>query len=212
MILTGKHLIAGEWVAGEASFRSSPASGAARDYAVGTPAHVDRAVQAAEEAFWSYSALSRDARATFLDRIADEIEARGAEITEIGTQETGLPAARLDGERGRTTGQLRLFASHIRKGEYLDPRHDLALPDRKPLQRPDIRLIQRPIGPVAVFRRVELPAGLFHGRGRHGFGAGRRLPRGGQGPFCPSRHGRDRGTGGGLRPLRPAASIPACSA
>jgi NADP-dependent aldehyde dehydrogenase len=157
MILTGKHLIAGEWVAGEASFRSSPASGAARDYAVGTPAHVDRAVQAAEEAFWSYSALSRDARATFLDRIADEIEARGAEITEIGTQETGLPAARLDGERGRTTGQLRLFASHIRKGEYLDPRHDLALPDRKPLPRPDIRLIQRPIGPVAVFGASNFP-------------------------------------------------------
>jgi NADP-dependent aldehyde dehydrogenase len=157
MILTGKHLIAGEWVAGEASFRSSPASGAARDYAVGTPAHVDRAVQAAEEAFWSYSALSRDARATFLDRIADEIEARGAEITEIGTQETGLPAARLDGERGRTTGQLRLFASHIRKGEYLDPRHDVALPDRKPLPRPDIRLIQRPIGPVAVFGASNFP-------------------------------------------------------
>jgi alpha-ketoglutaric semialdehyde dehydrogenase len=157
MTLTGKHLIAGEWVQGGQTFRSSPATGEAREYSVGTPAHVDRAVEAAEEAFWSFSALTRDARATFLDRIADEIEARGAAITEIGTSETGLPAARLEGERGRTTGQLRLFAAHIRKGNYLDPRHDAALPDRKPLPRPDIRLLQRPIGPVAVFGASNFP-------------------------------------------------------
>jgi NADP-dependent aldehyde dehydrogenase len=157
MTLTGKHLIAGEWVAGDATFRSSPASGEARDYAVGTPAHVARAVEAAEDAFWSYSALSREVRAAFLEKIADEIEARGAAITEIGTSETGLPAARLEGERGRTTGQLRLFAAHIRKEDYLDLRHDTALPDRKPLPRPDIRLIQRPIGPVAVFGASNFP-------------------------------------------------------
>ncbi len=156
-MLTGKHLIAGEWVAGDETFRSSPASGAARDYSVGTPIQVNTAVEAAEDAFWSFSTLSREARAAFLERIADEIEARAAEITEIGTSETGLPAARLDGERGRTTGQLRLFASHIRKGDYLDTRHDEALPDRKPLPRPDIRLVQRPIGPVAVFGASNFP-------------------------------------------------------
>jgi NADP-dependent aldehyde dehydrogenase len=114
-------------------------------------------VQAAEAAFPAFSALTREDRAAFLDRIADEIEARGAAITEIGTQETGLPAARLEGERGRTCGQLRLFASHIRKGEYLDRRHDPALPDRKPLPRPDLKLVQRPIGPVAVFGASNFP-------------------------------------------------------
>lgn len=124
---------------------------------MGTPAHVNSAVEAAKEAFWSYAALSREARAAFLDHIAHEIEARGASITEIGTAETGLPAARLEGERGRTTCQLRLFASHIRKGDFLDPRHDPALPDRKPLPRPDIRLIHRPIGPVAVFGASNFP-------------------------------------------------------
>jgi alpha-ketoglutaric semialdehyde dehydrogenase len=157
MTLTGKHLIAGVWVSGEATFRSSPAHGEAREYSVGTPADVDRAAKAAEDAFWSFSALTREARAAFLDRIADEIEARGPEITEIGTSETGLPAARLEGERGRTTGQLRLFAAHIRKGDYLDVRRDAALPDRKPLPRPDIRLVQRPIGPVAVFGASNFP-------------------------------------------------------
>jgi 2,5-dioxopentanoate dehydrogenase len=155
--LNGRHLIAGDWVQGKDSFRSSPATGEGLDFSVGTPADVDRAVTAAEEAFWSFSALSRDTRARFLDCIADEIEARGAAITQIGTAETGLPAARLEGERGRTTGQLRLFAAHIRKGDYLDPRRDAALPDRKPLPRPEIRLLQRPIGPVAVFGASNFP-------------------------------------------------------
>lgn len=156
-MLTGKHLIAGDWVSGEATFRSSPAYGEARDFSVGTPAYVDRAVHAAEQAFVSYGQTSREERAAFLERIADEIEARAIAITAIGTSETGLPAARLDGERGRTTGQLRLFAAHIRKGDYLDIRHDAALPGRKPLPRPDLKLLQRPIGPVAVFGASNFP-------------------------------------------------------
>lgn len=156
-MLTGNHLIAGHWVAGETTFKSSPATGEALTFSVGTPAHVDAAVQAAEAAFPSYSALTREARAAFLEKIADEIEARAAQITAIGTSETGLPAARLEGERGRTTGQLRLFAAHIRKGDYLDRRHDAALPDRKPAPRPDLKLVQRPIGPVAVFGASNFP-------------------------------------------------------
>jgi NADP-dependent aldehyde dehydrogenase len=153
----GNHLIAGTRLPGETTFRSDPAFGEAHDFAVGTPALVDRACQAAEEAFWSYGYTSREERAVFLDTIADEIEARGAAITEIGTQETGLAEARLQGERGRTTGQLRLFASHIRDGTYLDRRHDEALPERQPLPRPDLRMIQRPVGPVAVFGASNFP-------------------------------------------------------
>ncbi|HEX9857466.1 MAG TPA: aldehyde dehydrogenase family protein, partial [Paracoccaceae bacterium] len=156
-MLTGKHLIAGAWVAGDATFRSTPATGEGLDYAVGTPGHVAAAVEAAEAAFWSYSASSRAERASFLESIATEIEARGPEITAIGSAETGLPPARLEGERGRTTGQLRLFAAHIRQGDYLDRRIDAALPDRSPLPRPELRLIQRPIGPVAVFGASNFP-------------------------------------------------------
>ncbi len=153
----GTHLIAGTWVAGDATFTSEPAHGPSHSFAVGTPAFVDTACAAAEEAFWSYGYSSREDRAAFLNAIADEIEARGAQITEIGCQETGLPEARLEGERGRTTGQLRLFATHILKGDYLDRRHDEALPDRQPLPRPDIRMVQRPIGPVAVFGASNFP-------------------------------------------------------
>ncbi|MDO8883128.1 MAG: aldehyde dehydrogenase (NADP(+)) [Pseudotabrizicola sp.] len=156
-MLTGKHLIAGDWISGATTFASTPAHGPAHDFAVGTPALVDRAVMAAEAAFPSFAATPRADRAAFLDAIADEIDARGDAITEIGTQETGLPVARLQGERGRTTGQLRLFASHIRAGDYLDRRHDAALPDRQPLPRPDLKMIQRPIGPVAVFGASNFP-------------------------------------------------------
>ncbi|MEB3419319.1 aldehyde dehydrogenase (NADP(+)) [Salipiger marinus] len=153
----GKHLIAGAWVAGDTTFASEPAHGPVHQFSVGTPALVDEACRAAEEAFWTYGYTTREARAKFLHAIADEIEARAAQITEIGTQETGLPEGRLNGERGRTTGQLRLFAEHILKGDHLDRRHDSALPDRQPLPRPDIKLVQRPIGPIAVFGASNFP-------------------------------------------------------
>lgn len=156
-MIVGKHLIAGDWVSGDGTFSSHPVSGASRTYAVGTADIVDRACRTADDAFQAYRETSRDERAAFLEAIATEIDLRGAEITEVGSDETGLPAARLEGERGRTTGQLRLFADHIRKGDYLDRRHDAALPDRKPLPRSDLRMMQRPIGPVAVFGASNFP-------------------------------------------------------
>jgi NADP-dependent aldehyde dehydrogenase len=153
----GKHLIAGAWRETTLSFQSDPAHGAAHDFFVGTPDLINEACEAAEEAFSSYGHATVASRAAFLNAIADEIEAGGKQITEIGTQETGLPEARLEGERGRTVGQLRLFAEHILKGDYLDRRHDAALPDRAPLPRPDLKMIQRPIGPVAVFGASNFP-------------------------------------------------------
>ncbi|MBT9387033.1 aldehyde dehydrogenase (NADP(+)) [Pseudooceanicola sp. CBS1P-1] len=153
----GKHLIAGDWVATDAKFDNEPAEGAPMAFSMGTVELVNLACEAAEEAFWSYGYAPRAERAAFLNAIADEIEARADAITEIGCLETGLPAGRLQGERGRTTGQLRLFADHILKGAYLDLRHDPAMPDRAPMPRPDLKLIQRPIGPVAVFGASNFP-------------------------------------------------------
>lgn len=153
----GKHLIAGQWVDSLEHFSSSPAHGDAFSFSVGTVDQVNQAVLGAEAAFYEYSTTTRTQRAEFLNTIADEIEARAAAITEIGTSETGLPTARLEGERGRTCGQLRLFAQHIVSGDYLDRRHDQALPERQPLPRADLRLMQRPIGPVAVFGASNFP-------------------------------------------------------
>lgn len=128
----GKHLIAGAWVAGDATFTSAPATGRAFAFSAGRVEDISAAAQAAEEAFWSYGSARRQDRAVFLNTIADEIEKRAGAITEIGCAETGLPGIRLNGERGRTTGQFRLFAAHILKEDYLDQRHDEALPDRQP--------------------------------------------------------------------------------
>lgn len=153
----GKHLIAGNWIANDEKFTSEPAHGTGYDFSNGTPTLIDTAVKAAEEAFWFFGYSSRKDRALLLNTIADEIEARGDVITKIGSQETGLPEARLQGERGRTTGQLRLFSSHILAGDYLDRRHDEALPDRAPIPRSDLKMIQRPIGPVAVFGASNFP-------------------------------------------------------
>ncbi len=155
--MNGQHLIAGKWISGTSSFRSTPAHGPSHIFSVGNPELIDQAVQAAEDAFWEFSALPRSIRAELLNKIADEIDARGDALTEIATQESGLPEARIIGERGRTVGQLRMFASHIEQGEYLDCRQDEALPDRAPMARPEMQLMQRPIGPVAVFGASNFP-------------------------------------------------------
>ncbi|WP_417594796.1 aldehyde dehydrogenase (NADP(+)) [Oceanospirillum sp.] len=153
----GKHLIAGQWLASEDQFLSSPASGPAYSFSTGSIDLVNAAAEAAEAAFVEYGYTSRETRAHFLNVIADEIDARADAITEIGCSETGLPGARLIGERGRTVGQLRLFAQHILQGAYLDKRHDQAMPQREPLPRSDLKMMQRPIGPVAVFGASNFP-------------------------------------------------------
>lgn len=156
-MLTGKHLIAGQWVEGNTEIMNEPVTGEADRFAAGSVELVDLAAKKAEDAFWEYGYSTRASRAKFLREIAKQINERGDEITAIGCKETGLPEARLVGERGRTTSQLRLFADHIEAGAYLDRRFDEALPDRTPLPRPDLRLMQRPIGPVAVFGASNFP-------------------------------------------------------
>lgn len=126
-------------------------------FAVHGPAEVDAACAAAAAAFDVYRATSREERAAFLESIASEILAIGDDLIEAAMSESGLPRARLEGERGRTVGQLRLFADVVRKGAWQQLRIDPALPDRQPLPRPDIRLRMIPVGPVAVFGASNFP-------------------------------------------------------
>ena len=119
-------------------------------------ADVDRALEAAEGASDEYRQAPAAQRAAFLDRIAEEIE-RVGDLLDVAHKETALPAERLAGERARTAGQLRLFANLVREGSWVDARIDRALPDRKPLPKPDIRRMLIPIGPVAVFGASNFP-------------------------------------------------------
>ena len=119
-------------------------------------AELDRACSAAGLAFETFCQTSDATRARLLRAIADRIEAND-EIVSRGVLETGLPQARLEGERARTCGQLRLFASLLEDGSWVGARIDHAQLDRKPVPKPDIRSMRRPLGPVAVFCASNFP-------------------------------------------------------
>jgi alpha-ketoglutaric semialdehyde dehydrogenase len=122
-----------------------------------TDAEINAAARAAQDAFPVYRQLSPARRAEFLDAIADELDQLGDDFVAIVCRETALPAARIQGERGRTSGQMRLFAKVLRRGDYLGARIDLALPERKPLPRVDLRQYRIGVGPVAVFGASNFP-------------------------------------------------------
>ena len=105
----------------------------------------------------AFGALAPEDRAKFLEAIADHIVAIGDELIARAVQESGLPRPRLEGERGRTVGQLKLFASVLREGSWMDLTVDPAMPDRAPLPRPDLRRMNLPVGPVAVFGASNFP-------------------------------------------------------
>ncbi len=144
---------------GEPFYAINPATGEKGDIAFSSamPDEVAEAAALAEAAFESFSTLSPDARATFMETVADNIMNIGDLLIETAMAETGLPRARLEGERGRTVGQLRLFASYVRLGDWLDATIDKALPDRQPLPRADLRRVNHSVGPVAVFGASNFP-------------------------------------------------------
>ncbi|SFD60684.1 NADP-dependent aldehyde dehydrogenase [Actinopolyspora alba] len=158
---TGHMLVAGTEIAGKgAGIRAvDPATGQTLEpeFGHGSPADVDRACTAAEEAFPVYRAAPRNDRAALLDRIADNIDALNETLVERAHSESGLPKARLTGEVGRTTGQLRMFASLVRQGDLEAPRVDPSPAADGSRSRPDIRQRRIPLGPVAVFGASNFP-------------------------------------------------------
>lgn len=122
-----------------------------------TMADLDDACTLAWAAFDVYRETSLEARAQFLETIAENILALGDQLVERCATESGLPRARIEGERGRTIGQLRMFADVVRKGDFLGVRIDPAQPDRKPVARVDLRLRHIGLGPVAVFGASNFP-------------------------------------------------------
>lgn len=118
---------------------------------------IEHAVRLARGAFDSYSRLSGHEKGRFLRAIAANIESIADELIEVCGRETALPKARLQSETGRTCSQLRLFAQLIEEGSWSMARIDRANPERKPLPKPDIRSMLRPLGPVAVFGASNFP-------------------------------------------------------
>ena len=160
-MLTGDLLIGGGSVRGsEGGYRAiDPSNGAQLEpeFAGTGATELARACALAAEAFDAYREAPLESRAVFLEAIAQQIIAIGDPLLERAAQETGLPRARIESERGRTVGQLRLFAEVVRDGAFLDLRIDHAQPGRTPLPRSDLRLRNVPVGPVAVFGASNFP-------------------------------------------------------
>ncbi len=122
-----------------------------------TAEEINQAAILANQAFQSYSKKSGKEKAAFLRAIADEIEALGEALIEVYTSESGLPAGRAMGERGRTVGQLRAFALHVEEGSWVEASIDTAQPERQPIPKVDLRKMNVPLGPIVVFGASNFP-------------------------------------------------------
>jgi NADP-dependent aldehyde dehydrogenase len=159
--LVGHHYIAGRRsFAGSTTQQSVDASSGEPlpyHFHQATAEEVAAAAQAAAAAYPQFRALAASRRAEFLEAIADEIDSLGDDFVSIVCHETALPAERIRGERGRTSGQMRLFAKVLRRGDFYGACIDRALPERLPLPRTDLRQYQIGVGPVAVFGASNFP-------------------------------------------------------
>lgn len=159
--LTGKSLIGAHEGsgAGEPFHAFDPTSGQALQPAFDSASgeEIDAAVRLAAEAFESYRRILGRERGALLRKIAGNIEGISAELVDRAGRETGLPQARLQSETARTCGQLRLFAQVAEEGSWVQARIDRPDPGRKPLPKPDVRSMLRPIGPVVVFGASNFP-------------------------------------------------------
>ena len=109
------------------------------------------------EAFPIYRETSLEKRAEFLEKIAALIAAADDDLIARTMAETGLPKARLEGERMRTINQLKMFATEVRSGRFLDKHEDKGDPTRSPVAKPDLKFRNIAIGPVAVFGASNFP-------------------------------------------------------
>lgn len=161
MNITGQQFIGGKRVASSnscfSSFNAETSAALPYSFFEATREEIALAVEAATKAFEPFRQTACEQRAEFLETIAEELDALGDDFVQLVMRESGLPEARVRGERLRTSNQMRLFARVLRRGDFLGARIDTPLPERQPLPRPDIRQYRVPIGPVAVFGASNFP-------------------------------------------------------
>lgn len=119
--------------------------------------NLDQIFNSAQEAFLTYKNFSGAKKADFLERIAEVLEENRSAIVLMAIRESNLPEGRINGELGRTTGQIKLFANLLREGSWVEATVDPADPDRAPLPKADIRRMLTPLGPVVVFGASNFP-------------------------------------------------------
>lgn len=160
MKLTGAHQIGASEVSGNTQFKAfNPIDGStlACNYSEGTLEHANTATDLAEQAFETFRNSGFLQRAELLENIADEIINIGDKLINQVHLETGLSLPRIQGERGRTCGQLLLFSELLREGSWVNATIDNADSERTPIAKPDTRSMQIGLGPVAVFGASNFP-------------------------------------------------------
>ncbi|MDX2479030.1 MAG: aldehyde dehydrogenase (NADP(+)) [Desulfuromusa sp.] len=161
MLLTGQHLISDSvFVNNKEIFRAvNPATGEPLEceFAEGGSEEVAMAATLAERDFDLFRQTSGRKRCELLEAIANELLVLKDPIIERANLETGLPIPRLEGELGRTVNQLRMFSQLVVDDDYKLLRIDQAIPDRQPFPKPDLRLTQIPLGPIAIFGASNFP-------------------------------------------------------
>lgn len=116
--------------------------------------NIEVRIQMASEAYQFLKNTTIKERATFMNAVADQIEALGEELLTTAHTETSLPLARLTGEKARTIGQWRSYAKAVASGIYIEPRIDLAQPEK---QKGDLRKYNIGLGPMVVFGASNFP-------------------------------------------------------
>jgi NADP-dependent aldehyde dehydrogenase len=119
--------------------------------------NIDQLFESAQEAFLFYKNLSGKEKGAFLETLAEILESHRAEIVPLAVKESNLPEGRINGELGRTTGQIKLFANLVKEGSWVEATVDPADPGRQPLPKADIRRMLTPLGPVVVFGASNFP-------------------------------------------------------
>ncbi|MDR0792259.1 MAG: aldehyde dehydrogenase family protein, partial [Chitinophagaceae bacterium] len=98
---------------------------------------VDKIMQNALQAFDEYSAIDKNKRVFFLQEIAEQIEKKRSLLVPLAMEESRLPEARLQGELTRTVNQLKMFATLIEEGSWVEAAIDKGDKERQPLPKPD---------------------------------------------------------------------------
>lgn len=113
---------------------------------------VDRALDSAAKIAEFVESVGPAIRRDWLYAIADAIELHREELVALADRETALGRKRLDAEVTRTTGQLRFFGDVAVEGSYLGASIDKATGNA-----PSVALVNRVLGPVAVFGASNFP-------------------------------------------------------
>ena len=159
-------LIAGEWVTGQGSIEvDDPATGDA----IGTvpklsAGQVEKAVQAASDAFPAWAGMREFERAAILRRWGELIDQNADALGALLALENGKPFAEAKGEVGYANQFVKWFAS---EAERLD---GAWIPS--PTGKDRILAIKQPVGPVAAITPWNFPAAMITRKVAPAFAAG----------------------------------------